>query len=262
MLRYLRLLGHFARTELQYELEYRVNLVLEIIQILAIMGTSIGAVLVLFSYTTVMNGWTLHQMLVLLGVYYVVQGVVDMVFEPSMEKLLEHVRLGTLDFTLLKPVESQFLVSVRHFQLVQAAQAGLGLAVIGLGLARIGASTSLWHALAFVLTLACGLVLMYALLLSLATLSFWFVRVDNILAIWWAFLDAGRFPVDVYPGWLRVTMSTVVPIGVAVTVPAQAVSGRLDGMGLLLTLAGTAMAWWFAGWFWRRGLRSYTGASA
>src|ERR671930_1837876 len=129
MLRHLRLLGHFVRTEFQYELEYRVNLALEIIQILAIMATSIGAVLVLFNYTDVMNGWTLPQMLVLLGVYYVVQGVVDMVFEPSMEKLLEHVRLGTLDFTLLKPVESQFLVSVRHFQLVQAAQAGLGLAV-------------------------------------------------------------------------------------------------------------------------------------
>src|SRR5919201_3380414 len=239
MLRYLRLLGHFARTELQYELEYRVNLALEVVQILAIMTTSIGAVLVLFDYTQVMNGWTLPQMFVLLGVYYVVQGVVDMVFEPSVEKLLEHVRLGTLDYTLLKPIESQFLVSVRHLQLVQAAQAALGFAVIGFGLAGLGATMAPWHALAFVLALACGLVLMYALLLTLATLSFWFVRVDNILAIWWAFLDAGRFPVDVYPGWLRVTMSTVVPIGAAVTVPAQAVAGRLDAPGLLATLVGT-----------------------
>ncbi|HEX2186042.1 MAG TPA: ABC-2 family transporter protein, partial [Chloroflexota bacterium] len=103
MLRYLRLLGHFARTELQYELEYRVNLALEIVQTLAVMITSVAAVLVLFNYTEVMNGWTLPQMLVLLGVYYLVQGVVSMVFEPSIEKLLEHVRLGTLDFTLLKP---------------------------------------------------------------------------------------------------------------------------------------------------------------
>jgi ABC-2 type transport system permease protein len=262
MLRYLRLLGHFARTELQYELEYRVNLALELVQTLAVMITSVAAVLVLFNYTEVMNGWTLPQMLVLLGVYYLVQGVVSMVFEPSIEKLLEHVRLGTLDFTLLKPLDSQFLVSVRHLQLVQAAQAGLGLAVVGLGLAQIGTAPSPWHALAFVATLACGLVLMYALLLTLATLSFWFVRVDNILAIWWAFLDAGRFPVDVYPGWLRVTMSTVVPVGVAVTVPAQAIAGRLDGPGLLTTLAGTAAAGWFAGWFWRFGLKHYTGASA
>jgi ABC-2 type transport system permease protein len=88
------------------------------------------------------------------------------------------------------------------------------------------------------------------------------VRVENILAIFWAFLDAGRFPVDVYPGWLRLTLSTVVPIGVAVTVPAQAVAGKLDALGLALMLVGTAVVWLFAGWFWRRGLRTYTGASA
>ena len=96
----------------------------------------------------------------------------------------------------------------------------------------------------------------------LSTFSFWFVRVENLLAIFWSFLDAGRFPVDVYPGWLRITLSTVVPIGIAVTIPAQAIAGRLEAIGLLAMLAGTISMWWFAGWFWRRGLRSYTGASA
>ena len=100
------------------------------------------------------------------------------------------------------------------------------------------------------------------MLLVLATLSFWFVRVDNILAVFWAFMDAGRFPVDIYPGWLRVTLSTVVPIGIAVTVPAEAVANRLELLGLLAMLGGTVVAWLFAGWFWRVGLRNYTGASA
>jgi len=111
-------------------------------------------------------------------------------------------------------------------------------------------------------TLSCGLLLVYGLLLALSTLSFWFVRVDNLLAIFWSFLDAGRFPVDVYPGWLRITLSTVVPIGIAVTVPAQAISGRLDALGLGAMLLGTVVVSLFATWFWRRGLRSYTGASA
>jgi ABC-2 type transport system permease protein len=102
----------------------------------------------------------------------------------------------------------------------------------------------------------------YCLLLVLSTLSFWFVRVENLLAIFWSFLDAGRFPVDVYPGWLRVTLSTVVPIGIAVTVPAQAIAGRLDTSGLLVMLVGTIATGVFASWFWQRGLRSYTGASA
>jgi viologen exporter family transport system permease protein len=118
------------------------------------------------------------------------------------------------------------------------------------------------EALAFAVTLVCGLALVYSLLLVLSTLSFWFVRVENLLAIFWSFIDAGRFPVDIYPGWLRLTLSTVVPIGIAVTIPAEAIAGRLDPLGLGLMLLGTLVVAWFASWFWRQGLRNYTGASA
>jgi len=92
--RYVRLLGLFARTELQFALEYRVNLVLEVMQMVVVAGTSIAAVLVLFAYTQVMNGWTLGQMVVLLGVYYVVQGVEELVLQPSFQRFMEHVREG------------------------------------------------------------------------------------------------------------------------------------------------------------------------
>ena len=70
----MRLLRLFIRTELQFALEYRVNLLLEVMQMVVVAGTSIAAVLILFTYTEVMNGWTLAQMIVVLGVYYVVQG--------------------------------------------------------------------------------------------------------------------------------------------------------------------------------------------
>jgi ABC-2 type transport system permease protein len=261
-MRYLRLFAAFVRAETQLGLEYRANLALEAVNELVIVLTSVAAVLVLYDHTQQLNGWTLPQMLVLLGVYYLVQGAQAMVFEVSFERFMEHVRLGTLDFTLLKPANSQFMVSVRHVQVTQVAQVGLGFVVLAVGLAQVGERVSLTDALSFGLTLVCGLALVYCLLLVLSTLSFWFVRVENILAIFWAFLDAGRFPVDVYPGWLRVTLSTVVPIGIAVTVPAQAIAGRLDAPGLMAMLVGSVAAWSFSTWFWRRGLRTYTGASA
>ncbi|HEV8536461.1 MAG TPA: ABC-2 family transporter protein [Candidatus Limnocylindria bacterium] len=261
MLRYSRLLALFFRTELQYELEYRANLLLEIVQTVVIIATSIGAVLVLFTYTDVMNGWDLGAMLVLLGCFYLVQGFGELVLSPSFEKFMEHVRLGTLDYALLKPVSAQFLVTLRHFRVVQLAQIGLGAVVVAVGLGRITAVGPL-EAVGFALALACGFVLIYALLLALSTLAFWFVRIENLMAIYWSFLDAGRFPVDIYPGWLRVTLSTAVPIGVAVTVPAQAIAGRLDFGGLVLLVVGTVLAFVASASFWRLGLRSYTGASA
>jgi len=262
MTRYLRLLGLFARTELQFALEYRVNLALELMQMVVVSGTSIAAVLVLFSYTDVMNGWTLGQMVVLLGVYYVVQGMGELVFQPSFERFMQHVREGTLDFILLKPVSSQFMVSFRHFQTVQVLQVVMGLGITGFGVASLVGSVTLASAAGFAVTLSCGFVLIYALLLFLSTLAFWFVRVDNLLAIFWAFIDAARFPIDIYPGWLRLTMSTVVPVGIAVTVPAKAIAGLVDLPTLALMLGATAAAWLFSRWFWKLGLRSYTGASA
>ena len=261
MVRYVRLLWIFLRTEMQYELEYRTNLVLDIMQSLVIMGTSVGAVFVLFSYTPVLNGWDLGAMLVLLGCFYLVQGFSEFVLAPSFEKFMEHVRLGTLDFALLKPASAQFLVTLRQFRVTELTQFVLGAVIVVVALSRMSV-VSVYQGVGFVAALLCGFALVYALLLALSTFAFWFVRVDNLMAIYWSFLDAGRFPVDIYPGWLRLTLSTAVPIGVAVTVPAQAISGKLDPLGLGFLILGTIAAFVLASRFWRIGLRSYTGASA
>ena len=102
-MRYLRLLAIFARTELQFAAEYRVNLLLDLFEEVIIVTSSLAAVLILFTRTGVINGWTLPQMIVLLGVYYIIQGANSVMFETSFERFMEHVRLGTLDFILIKP---------------------------------------------------------------------------------------------------------------------------------------------------------------
>src|SRR2546428_8341339 len=76
-------------------------------------------------------------MLVLLGCFYLVQGFGELVLQPSFEKFMEHVRLGTLDFALLKPASAQFLVTLRHFQVVQLAQMGFGAVIVIAGLPRV-----------------------------------------------------------------------------------------------------------------------------
>jgi ABC-2 type transport system permease protein len=262
MIRYLRMFRAFASSEFQFEMEYRGNFYLSILEMFLVIGTSIAAVLVMFQHTTTMNGWTLPQMIVLLGVYYMIQGGVNLVFSPSFERLMEHVRAGTLDFHLLKPVNVQFLVSTRHLRVVRAADLALGLAVVIFGLVQVGAEIGVGPALLFVVSLLFGIMLVYSLLLGLVTLAFWFVRVENLLAIFWAFTEAGRFPVDVYPLWLRVSLSTIVPIGIAVTAPANVIAGRMDWIAVAMLGAGTVLAVGLASALWRWGLRNYTGASA
>ncbi|HEY6201738.1 MAG TPA: ABC-2 family transporter protein [Candidatus Limnocylindria bacterium] len=261
-MRYLRMFRAFASTEFQFEMEYRGNFYLSILEMFLVIGTSIAAVLVMFGHTTTINGWTLPQMIVLLGVYYLIQGGVNLVFSPSFERLMEHVRVGTLDFHLLKPVNTQFLVSTRHLKIIRGADLLLGLVVVIVGLAQVGDEVGIGQAIMFALSLLFGWTLVYSLLLGLVTLSFWFVRVENLLAIFWAFTEAGRFPVDVYPLWLRVSLSTVVPIGIAVTAPANVIAGRMDWVAVALLGAGTVLTVGIASALWRWGLKSYTGASA
>ncbi|MBA2371275.1 MAG: ABC-2 family transporter protein, partial [Chloroflexi bacterium] len=92
--RYLRIFGSFVSTEFQFELEYRTNFFMGILEMLLVIGTSLGAVLVIFSHTGSLNGWSLPQMVALTGVYYLVQGLTNIVFAPSFERLMEHVRQG------------------------------------------------------------------------------------------------------------------------------------------------------------------------
>jgi ABC-2 type transport system permease protein len=260
--RHARLFARFALTELQFEAQYRLNFVFVLIEMCLVIGTSILAVLVMFTHTDTLNGWTLPEMLVLLGVFYLVQGGTSLLFDPSFQRVMEHIRMGTLDYHLLKPVNTQFLVSVRHLRVVRVADVTLGFGVLAVGLARVGETVSLVEVALFAVALAAGLALVYALLLALVTLAFWFVKVDNLMVVFWSFTDAGRFPVEVYPGWLRFALSSVVPIGIAVTLPSQAVAGKVGAGAVALLVLSAVIAWTLASAFWRLGLRSYTGASA
>ncbi|MCC7265122.1 MAG: ABC-2 family transporter protein, partial [Candidatus Latescibacteria bacterium] len=129
-------------------------------------------------------------------------------------------------------------------------------------LLRLGLSVGLQHALGFGVTLLAGAAIVYSFWLILATLSFWFVRVEKILIIFQGVYEAGRWPVGIYPLWLQVALTALVPVAFAVTVPAEAVVGRLTGpmLGLALVLALALLVG--ARWFWKCGVKRYSGASA
>jgi ABC-2 type transport system permease protein len=117
--------------------------------------------------------------------------------------------------------------------------------------------------LAFVLTLAFGVVIVYSFLLLLGTCAFWFVKLENILVIFSSvFGQAGRWPITIFPPWLRMVLTFVIPVAFAVTVPAQALAGGLTWLNVLA--AGGLAALFFTGAriFWFIALRRYTGASA
>jgi ABC-2 type transport system permease protein len=260
--RYLRLWWVFLRVGVMGEVAYRANFFVHILQSALELGTALGGLAIIFSHTATLGAWQPDELVALVGVYFLVGGVIGLVIQPSMEELTEAVHEGTLDFTLTKPEDAQVLVSVWRVEIWKLIDVVMGLAVVIVALARLGERVGLAQAAAFTLAMLAGGVIVYSFWLILATTAFWLVRVENILVIFQSVYEAGRWPVSIYPGWLRFALTFLIPVAFAITVPAQALAGRLSWKVLLGGILFAAALFAAARAFWRIGIRHYSGASA
>jgi len=258
----LRLLYIFFRVSLLNETAYRVNFFVQLFQSLLELVTALAGLAVVFSYTNALGGWHPDEMLALVGVYFLIGGVISLVIQPGMSDLIDSVREGTLDFTLTKPEDAQLLVSIQRVAFFSLIDLLLGLGVLVAALARLGEKIGGWQAAAFVGMLLAGGVIVYSFWLFLASLSFWFVRVENLLEIFRSMYEAGRWPVSLYPGWLRFGLTFIVPVAFATTVPAEALTGRLNTLTLLGAFGLALLLFVLTRLFWKLGLKHYSGASA
>jgi ABC-2 type transport system permease protein len=259
---YIRLLAAFFWVNVTSELAYRVNFVWQLFQSFLSLGISLAGLSVIFSYTETLGGWRPDEILALVGIYFIVGGLIGLVVQPGMEQFIESVRDGTLDFTLTKPEDAQLTASIKRIEIWKSIDIVLGLAVLAIALIRLGENVGGWQAGAFVLMLIAGGVIVYSFFLILATLSFWLVRVENILTIFQSMYEAGRWPISLYPGWLRYGLTFIIPVAFATTVPAEAITGRLTWQTLLGAVALAILLFAASRAFWRVGLRRYSGASA
>ena len=259
---YLRLVWVFLRLAALNDLQYRANFLVQLVHSLLGLGFALGGLGVVFAHTETLGGWRQAELLVVVGVFFLVGGLINMLIQPSMQRLMEDVREGTLDFALTKPEDSQLLISIRQFQIWKLIDIVLGIGILVVALWRLGAILGAGHALAFATALLAGSAIVYSFWLILATLSFWFVRVDNILVIFQSMYEAGRWPVGIYPAWLRWSLTFLVPVAFAVTVPAEALAGRLTPRTLLGAVALGLALLVISRWFWKTGIRHYSGASA
>lgn len=258
----LRLVFVFFRVSVLNETAYRVNFFVQLFQSLLQLATALAGLGVIFSYTNSLGGWSPDEMLALVGVYFLIGGLISLIIQPGMSALIDSVRDGTLDFTLTKPEDAQLLVSIQRVAVFSLIDFLMGLGVLVAALVRLGEKLGLTQAAAFMGMLLAGGVIVYSFWLFLASMSFWFVRVENLLEIFRSMYEAGRWPVSLYPGWLRFGLTFIVPVAFATTIPAEALSGRLTNLTLGGAIGLAIVTFLLARLFWKIGLSHYSGASA
>jgi ABC-2 type transport system permease protein len=197
-----------------------------------------------------------------MGVHMLMGGLIGTLIQPNMERLRTDIREGTFDFVLTKPDDVQVLASVREVRIWRLVDVIVGAVVLGVAIGQLQTTIGVLEALAFGGALVLGGLMIYCFWLLLTTVAFWIVRIDEIAELFEGVYQSGRWPVTLYPEWLRVSLTFLVPIAFAVTVPAEALTSRLTPETLALAAGFAALLLVVTRWFWRIGTRRYSGASA
>src|SRR4029077_7118329 len=126
-----RLLAAFWRLNLVEELQYRANFIASLLGTVFDMATALLTLALFFHHTTALGGWDYWEIVVLLGVFNALTGVIEAVLRPGIGQLAREVRSGELDCVLVKPVDAQGFVSFRRLDIWRLTDVVLGLALAG-----------------------------------------------------------------------------------------------------------------------------------
>lgn len=262
-MRYMRLIGAFIRASAQKDLAYRANFGISLLH--SVLNLAVGwlSLQVIFSQVDSLRGWQSSQALVLLAVYLILSALRGLFIGPSLEALVgmgQEVWTGSFDFSLLRPVPLQFLITFRIWNLFALIDVILGVGVLAYAI-HLSPEIAAIQVITFLLTMLAAIVILYAVLLLFTSLAFWN---PGYLFTWVfdAFFQLARYPVDLYPPWLRFTLTWILPVGVMTTIPARALAGSGDMAMVCASLAAAGLLFWLSSFFFSLAVKRYASASS
>ncbi|HUH02631.1 MAG TPA: ABC-2 family transporter protein [Kofleriaceae bacterium] len=263
MRRYAALLWVQLRASLATAMQYRVDFLIEGAMSLYWLAWNLVPLLILFDQRELIAGqWTFSGALVVIGWFTVLRGLLEGAINPSLVDVVGRIRTGSFDYVLLKPADTQFLVSTAQFapwKLVDVV-GGIGLVVYAFW--RMDRTPALADVGLALLLLLCAALVLYSLWILLVSAAFWVVRLDNLTYLFSAVFDAARWPVQVFKGAWRVLFTVIIPLALMTTYPAMAMLGTLDARTAALSVAGALVFAALARTLWTLAIRNYTSASS
>lgn len=260
MKKYINLLGLFWSTALAAELEYRLNFIIATFSSVVNLGGSIFTLFLFYRGGYSFQGWSWQEAMIVLGIFTFLQGFSATFLIANLNRIVEQVQQGTLDFVLLKPISSQFWLSTRIISPWGFPDLFFGSILIFYAGSQLNLRLSDY--LVGAIPLSFGLVILYSLWFILGATSIWFVKIYNVTEVLRGLLEAGRYPMVAYPASYRLFFTFIVPVAFLTTIPAEAMLGRTNIPWVVGALVLAITAFFASQWFWRFALRFYTSASS
>ena len=245
------------------EMMFKGNFLLWILVEVLWFGLQLAFIGVLYLHTDQIGTWTKWQVVLLVGASHFIQQVFQAFFLVNCTNLSEFVRTGKLDFLLLLPVNTRFVVSLRQVDLGSFVNAASGIAVMAYAARQLHLVPGTAQILGFAALCAVGIMIHYSLMFALATISFWTVRAQGIVWGYYNLFQIARLPDEAFRGWFKAVFTFALPMLLVVNVPARVLADKLNSREPLLLLLGLGVVCaLFSEWVWRLSVRRYTSASS
>lgn len=244
------------------ELQYRSNFFIQVIQSAIALATGLIVIVLVFSHTESLEGWSRPELLAVMGIHISLGGLIRTWIQPNMQRILEDVREGNFDYVLARPVDAQLMVSIRQVRIWNSVDLIIGGIVLIYALSQLGTSVGPNEALAFAVVVIAGGIMIYCAYFIVITMSFRVISLEDVMDLFQGVYETGRWPVTIYPTWLRGIVTFLIPLAFAVTIPAETLSARQSWgiVGIAVAFCGFLLL--VTRWVWVTNLRKYAGASA
>lgn len=261
--RYASIYAALWKNSVAREMSFKGNFILWIIVELLWFGLQLSFVSVVFSQTDSVGTWSKWEMVMLVGASNFIQQIFQAFFLTNCTNLSELVRTGKMDFLLLLPVNTRFVVSLRVVDLGAFVNAAFGLCVLIYAAQKAGVQPSLVAVIGFGVLGLVGIMIHYSLMFILATISFWTVRAQGIVWGYYNLFNIARLPDEAFRGVFKAVFTFVLPVLLVSNVPVRVLADKITSPWSWLTLLAVGAVWaGISEWFWRWSVRRYTSASS
>jgi ABC-2 type transport system permease protein len=251
-----------ARAAIVREMEFRANFFSGLLRQGLWLATFVLMIHVIYQHTTSLAGWTQVQLITLLALSRIIEGVSDTFFHRNIAELPRAVQSGKFDFYLTKPVPAQFHTAFHRFKFLDLGNVAIGLALLVYAITRDPALFTWTGWLLFLLLAPLGMIIYYSIMIAIVSLSFTFERFDAFNAVDNLISEPLTAPFDIFPPGTKATLTYLLPLAFIVFVPAQALTGRLALWQLPVAVLITAISLILANIAWRAGIKRYSSASS
>jgi ABC-2 type transport system permease protein len=240
-----------------------VNFLLWILVELLWFALQLTFIVLIYSHTNSIGDWSKWQVVFLMGTSTFIQQLFSALLLTNLVQVSELIRKGTLDFMLLLPVNTRFLISFRQIDLGGFVNAAVACAVMFYAGMQLNLSPTAGQIVGFLLLVLAGLLIHYSLLLMLASSSFWTVRAQGIVWGYYNLFNIARLPDAAFQGAFKAVFTFVLPMLLVANVPAKLVTEKLDSPFEMLLLVGmSGVLFVISEVVWRWSIRHYTSASS